>query len=159
MIIYCDMDGVLVNFVRGVEQLLGHMPVDQKDYDQILKLKDKFWSNLSPMPEMHRLWKLLHKYDAHILSAEASWDRNAGVHYSRIGKMMWIKRHLGIPLKRVHIVKRVEKQNFAQSESGPNLLIDDKKQNVLEFKRAGGKAIYHTSVSPTLNELRKLGYQ
>lgn len=165
MIIYCDMDGVLVNFAQGAETVLGHPfdssvldSVKQKDREEILKLKDSFWTNLPPMPGMQQLWRVISKYEPHILSAEASWDRDAGVHYSKIGKLMWIKKHLGIPLKRVHIVKRSEKQDYAQSEAGPNLLIDDLHKNILEFERAGGRAIYHTSVSQTLNELRQLGY-
>lgn len=165
MIIYCDMDGVLVNFEHGAELALGHPfdssvldSVKQKDREEIIALKDQFWANLPPMPGMQQLWRVISKYEPHILSAEASWDRDAGVHYSRIGKMMWIKKHLSIPLKRVHIVKRSQKKDYAQSEAGPNLLIDDFRTNIAEFERAGGRAIHHTSVSQTLDELKKFGY-
>ncbi len=164
MIIYCDMDGVLVNFERGAEEALGHSfdssildAVNRRDREQILALKDRFWVNLPEMPEMRRLWNVIAKHQAHILSAEATWDREAGVQYSRIGKLMWLKKHLGIPLMRTHIVRRTEKKDYAQSESGPNLLIDDFPKNIQEFQRAGGAAIHHTSVSQTLDELRKLG--
>ena len=165
MIIYCDMDGVLVNFEKGAEIAVGHPfdssildSVKQQDRQKILQLKDEFWTNLPPMPEMMRLRKVISKYQSHILSAEASWDRDAGVRYSRIGKMMWAKKHLGIPLTRVHIVRRSEKQDYAQSETGPNLLIDDFRNNIEEFRRAGGIAIHHMNVNQTLNELRQLGY-
>jgi len=164
MIIYCDMDGVLVNFERGAELAVGHRfmssvldSVKKEDQERILKLKEIFWSNLPMMPDAMRLWRVITKYDAQILSAEASWDREAGVKYSRIGKMMWVKKNLGVSLNRVHIVKRSEKKYYAQSEAGSNLLIDDFKDNIIEFERAGGKTIYHQSVSHTLDQLKKHG--
>jgi hypothetical protein len=55
-------------------------------------------------------------------------------------------------------VRRSEKQDYAQSETGPNLLIDDFRNNIEEFRRAGGIAIHHMNVNQTLNELRQLGY-
>lgn len=165
MIIYCDMDGVLVDFVSGVEELLGHSfessildSVKEQDYDQILALKEQFWVDLPPMPGMKRLWNVINKYQAHILSAKASWERKRGTkEFSRIGKLLWLKRHLQIPLERVHLVQRVEKQNFAMSEKGPNLLIDDHEKNIREFRAAGGIGIHHTSVEHTIHELQQLG--
>lgn len=165
MIIYCDMDGVLVDFMKGAEAVLGHPfessvldSVKEQDYDKILALKESFWVNLPPMPGMRELWRVVNKYNGHILSAKASWERNRGTkEYSRIGKLIWIKRHLQIPLSRVHIVERKDKQRFATSEQGPNLLIDDHSKNIREFQAAGGIGVYHTSLEQTLMALQKFG--
>lgn len=164
--IYMDMDGVLVDFMGGAERVLGHAfdssvidAVNQEDRAEIVKLKEKFWTDLSPTPEMRPLWKIVSKYSAHILSAKANWDLEAKVNHSRTGKLLWIKKHLGIPLARVHIVNRADKQLYAQSESGPNILVDDHKKNIAEFERAGGIGIHHTSMRETVNRLRALGYQ
>lgn len=163
-IIYCDMDGVLVDFAGGAEAVLGHPfdssvldSVKEQDRDQILALKESFWVNLPPMPNMRRLWSVINKYDAHILSAKASWERDRGTkEFSRIGKMLWIKKWLQIPVSRVHIVNRVEKQKFAQSEQGSNILIDDHLKNIQEFRAAGGIGIHHTTIEHTIHELQRL---
>ena len=103
--------------------------------------------------------KIVNKYNGHILSAKASWERNRGTkEYSRIGKLIWIKRHLQIPLSRVHIVERKDKQRFATSEQGPNLLIDDHLKNIREFQASGGIGVYHTSNEHTIAELKRHGF-
>jgi hypothetical protein len=160
------MDGVLVDFMAGAEKVLGHPfessildSVKEQDYDKVLALKEKYWEDLPPMPGMRELWKYINKYEAHILTAKASWERNRGTkEYSRIGKLVWVKRHLQIPLTRVHVVERKDKQKFARSEQGPNVLIDDHPKNIREFNAAGGIGIYHTSNEHTIAALKQLGF-
>jgi hypothetical protein len=40
----------------------------------------------------------------------------------------------------------------------PAILIDDFKNNINEFKAAGGIGIHHTSASKTISELKRLGF-
>ena len=40
----------------------------------------------------------------------------------------------------------------------PAILIDDFKNNVDEFKAAGGIGIHHTNTAKTISELKRLGF-
>lgn len=165
MKIYCDMDGVLVDFVRGSQSILGHAfessvldSVKEQDYDVILGLQERFWEELPPMPDMRQLWRYINKYHANILSAKASWERKRNTkEYSRIGKLVWVKQHLQIPMERIHIVRRDQKQDYAVSEQGQNILIDDHPKNIREFTAAGGIGIHHVSAEMTIRTLQQLG--
>jgi len=162
-IIYCDMDGVLVDFLRGAEQALGH-PFEAPTQDVKEKEMRKahieniphFWHNLPVMAGGLSLWSHINKYDAHILTAYAEWDKN-----SKAGKEAWVKKNLGLTdMKRFHPVLRHQKKDYAVDKNGkPNILIDDYIKNIKEFEQAGGIAIHHVNVKVTLLKLRELGFR
>ena len=91
-------------------------------------------------------------YKPHILSAyvEESFDPNCIP-----GKTKWLKTNVSVPIDRINLVRRVQKQNFANKNS---ILIDDYNKNISDFKKRGGIGIYHTSTSNTIRELKKLGF-
>ena len=72
--IYCDMDGVLVDFMKGADAAVGGSFVNTKKaerWDKVHQVKG-FWENLDWMPGSKRLYQLIIKYDSHILSAYTS---------------------------------------------------------------------------------------
>ena len=160
--IYCDMDGVLVDFMAGAEKALGH-PFDAPT--QVVKDKElrkahienipTFWQTLPEMYGAQILWNKINKYNAHILTAYAGWDRN-----SKSGKAVWVKKHIGLnDMSRFHAVLRHEKQDYAKDSKGkPNILIDDYVKNIQEFNRSGGIGIHHVSAKVTLLKLKELGF-
>lgn len=164
-IIYCDMDSVLVDFMKGAHDVLGH-PFDDKDLNKMdpnhkqnvrnkVAKHPEFWENLPPMHDAMQLWKFINKYDAHILTAYPSWDPDG-----KKGKRIWVKKHLGnLPDERFHAVRREEKQDYAKSDGKPNILIDDYIKNIEEFNRAGGIGIHHTDTESTISKLKKLGFR
>ena len=99
-----------------------------------------------------QLWNFISMYKPHILSAyvEESFDPNCIP-----GKTKWLKTNVGVSTDRINLVKRVQKQNFANKNS---ILIDDYNKNISDFKKRGGIGIYHTSTSNTIRELKKLGF-
>ena len=161
--IYCDMDGVLVDFLRGAEKVLGHpfeapyQNVKEKELRKAhIESIPTFWQSLPQMTDAMVLWNNINKYDAHILTAYAEWDKN-----SKHGKEIWVKKHLGITdMSRFHPVLRPQKQDYAVGKNGkPNILIDDYIKNIKEFNRAGGIGIHHVSAKVTLMKLRELGFR
>ena len=158
--IYCDMDGVLCDFVKGVENALG-ISINKwsngsksEKWDPI-KNTPKFWHTLPWMDGGKELWNFISKYKPHILSAyvEESFDPNCIP-----GKSYWAKTNLGITSARINLVKRVQKQNYAKVAGIPAVLIDDYKKNTDQFTQRGGIGILHTTTSNTIRELKKLGF-
>ncbi len=158
--IYCDMDGVLCDFAKGVEKVIGKSITQwsygskSEKWDKI-KATPKFWHTLPWENGGKQLWSFISKYKPHILSAyvEESFDPNCIP-----GKSHWARKNLGIAPGNVNLVKRVQKQNYAKVAGQPAILIDDYKKNTDQFTAKGGIGILHTSTSNTIRELKKLGF-
>jgi len=158
--IYCDMDGVLCDFAKGVEKVLG-TSIDKWMYgskdEKWSKIKEtpKFWHTLPWHTGGRQLWSFISNYKAHILSAyvEQISDPNCIP-----GKTYWAKTNLGISTSRINLVKRSQKQLYAITLGEPAVLIDDYKKNTDQFTQRGGIGILHTSTSNTIRELKKLGF-
>ena len=157
--IYCDMDGVLADFVKFTTEHLGH------------PFKDKYWTELPenmfailpPMQDAHQLWRFIGKYNPFILTAVTRQNESRGpiADNAPDDKKKWMKKHFRVSEDKVYAVKRINKSNFAKDgrDKRPNLLIDDHVKNIEAFKKAGGLGIVHTSARNTIKELKKLGYK
>ena len=151
--IFCDMDGVLTNFMDSVKKYTGSL--DQDDIERFLVsdfgTSKKWWVSLDPMPDAMKLWKYITKYEVQILSACPSICKDDKAVMD--GKKAWVKKHLKPSPYKVNIVQRREKKNFARPN---NILIDDHIKNVKEWKSAGGIGILHKSTSNTIKQLKHL---
>ena len=150
--IYCDMDGVLVDFEKGYRELTGtyskNHPDNKSFWQPISDAGASFWANLDWMPDGEELWRYIKKYKPNILSAP-SQDPS-----SRVGKEAWVKMNLKNNYNKLYLYSRANKKLFA----GENrILIDDMQQTIDEWNAAGGIGIHHTSAANTIKELKKLG--
>ena len=149
--IYCDMDGVLVDFERGYEELTG---IDLKGefqkgddfWDPISEKGVGFWAGLKWMPDGQKLWSYLKPFKPDLLSAPSREDS------SRIGKHVWVKHKL--PGTKLILRYAKQKQELATPES---ILIDDRQVNIDQWIAAGGVGILHTSAEDTIQQLQNLG--
>jgi len=150
--IYCDMDGVLVDFEKGYEELTGrnikgqHVSGGPDFWDPITKAGASFWVKLAWMPDGKQLWEYIKPYNPVLLSAPSREES------SKIGKYVWVKREM--PGTKLILRSAERKQEFATPQS---ILIDDRKDNIERWKEAGGVGIYHTSAADTIQQLKKLG--
>lgn len=157
--IYCDMDQVLVNFLGGANKVLrmqglpDFTDAEKEEKWNALKQVPKFWAKLEPMPDAMTLWRFIKSYGPHILSTPAKRMPTC-----RPEKIEWIRKHLGSSVKEIHLVPRLEKQNFAVLNGKQNLLIDDHKKNIDEWVAKGGIGIRHINTMKTISQLRRLGY-
>lgn len=149
--LFVDMDGVLVDFDKGYEQLTGvdiskmSFQTGPKFWNPIDKAGSDFWANLEWMEDGKKLWKFISPYKPTILSAPSKKQS------SKIGKTKWVDREL----KNVSLllVPAHAKKNF----SGPNnILIDDRGINCDQWIESGGIAIYHSNADDTINQLIKI---
>jgi FMN phosphatase YigB (HAD superfamily) len=157
--IYCDMDGVLVDFDKGYKNLTGqethHVDLQGKDefwgtFRQSLedkKMQEKdYWANLEWMPDGKELWDHIQSMKPTLLSAPSRDPQ------SRWGKRIWVKKNIpGTPLI---LAAASAKKNYANKNS---ILIDDRISNINEWNAAGGIGILHTSTSSTIEKLSKYG--
>ena len=130
--IYCDMDGVLCDFV--------------------------LWANMPWTRDGKTLWNFIKKHNTHILSAFSIQDPNCVPGKMRwLRKEIGYTRN-----SMINIVRRRDKQDFAMkgSDTGrrPAILIDDYPKNVQQFKAAGGIGIVYSSASNTISQLKRLGF-
>jgi hypothetical protein len=158
-LIFCDMDGVLVDFDKGYEELTGkntkHADLqDKNEFWGLLarSLKDKglteydYWVNLPWMPDGQTLWDYIKGYNPYILTAP-SMDPG-----SKQGKKEWVERLDG--MKKLYFKPAKFKPEF----SGKNrILIDDREDTIEGWIAKGGIGIHHTSAANTIKQLKDLG--
>jgi 5'(3')-deoxyribonucleotidase len=152
--IYCDMDGVIVDFVKGYKELTG---VDTKHYvnstPQFWQPVDEqgpaFWASLDWTSDGRQLWDYIKKHKPSILSSPSRSQT------SRVGKQAWVKTYIPrTQYKDLLLYPRHEKQLFA----GENrILIDDLAKTIDEWNAKGGIGILHTSTASTIKQLKELG--
>lgn len=151
--IYCDLDGVLVDFRGGCKELEAINGYNV-DWEKVHDAGIDFWANLNWTKEGERFYKWLEKFcdeegiDLCILS-QVSY--NDGV----FGKLEWIRNNMPkMPNKNIYIVKKgKDKAKYANEKS---VLIDDFGKNIETFIMGGGKAIKFKSAGQVRQELIKL---
>mgnify|MGYP001376023688 FL=1 len=154
--VYCDMDMVLCDFMKKADEVTGgsFVTADKVErWKQISNTKG-FWENLEWMPGAKRIYQMIIKYDAHILSAFSGKDPS-----SKNGKMKWLSKNTSFKRGNIHLVERSQKQAYAMTDGEPNVLIDDYIKNIKEWEEKGGIGIHHTAVPKTLNDLKRLGFK
>ena len=154
--LYCDMDGVLTDFDKRFKSLNPeHLTAAQyqakngieKFWDVIdVDNKIKFWVGMEWMPDGKVLWDYIKDKQPTLLSAPS---KNPS---SRLGKRLWVKNNLpGTPLI---LASSEKKQNYSGKDK---ILIDDRPDNVEQWRARGGKGILHVNAQDTINQLQNLG--
>ena len=155
--IYCDLDEVLVDFLRAADAAVGgnFAKADRETRWNIINQIKGFWANVGWKPNAKRLYDFIIRYDAHVLSAFTGRDPT-----SKVGKMKWLKKNTKFKRGNVHLVLRSQKKSYAKTkDEKPNVLIDDYNKNIREWEAAGGIGIHHTDVGKTISELKRLGFK
>ncbi len=162
--IFCDMDGVLCDFVsqwksyhKGEDPDTMRRRIGKPAFDDLLNSMDyKFWFTMKPMPgALTKLWPLISKYGAKILSAPSDDPYNPGTFNpdSTGGKTDWVKKYLGGSVE-VIFRKSTNKQEF----SAPNkVLVDDLKRNIDQWNAKQGTGILFLNADQAVRDLNKLG--
>jgi hypothetical protein len=168
--ILLDMDGVLVDNMRGLAELEGisvnellRIKAARKlvdpDFDFVVHLIRKHiynndhFSDAPPLPEFTAFKKLIKHWLSNGIKVQIlSSGCSASDIYPEICKQkeLWLEKHgLGI-LPTNYAKGSKEKQKWAQPHI---LLIDDYPRNIEQFRNAGGNAIQHSSIEQTIKEL------
>lgn len=152
--IYCDMDGVLTDFDKQFEKVVGVPPREfdkthsqSEFWSEIETTGLNYWTQMEWMPGGKKLWGFIKKYDVEILSAPSRSKSSVE------GKQEWVSKNLS-PKPKLNLVKASDKQKFANSTT---ILIDDKQENIDQWKAAGGIGIkcVNGKVDTVIDKLKK----
>lgn len=144
MKIFLDLDGVLVDFRRGVCEAFGRDDPSTnwtfwEDWEGVTsgmvnaKCNDYFWKYLDWTHDGQEIERAVRdKFeDIYLLTTPMP---NTG---SGTGKLEWIKHHMPWAYSRT-IISYAPKSLMAKPDT---LLIDDKDENIADFVAAGGRGI------------------
>jgi 5'(3')-deoxyribonucleotidase len=172
-VIALDMDGVLVDFDKGMKTKFGidttHMnksSADMTPEEKIQKKKmysklqyhgDTFWKHLDPMPQAFDLFNFVKdRFDWYILTAYTTSGKEDCI----AGKIHWVENILNIKPNENNFIciRSVEKQEYVghKATNKQSILIDDRIRNIHQWQEKGGIGIHHTDIDITLNILREI---
>jgi hypothetical protein len=154
--IFCDMDGVIADFEKrfkelNPERLSASQYQNKYGTEKFWNLIDvenkvKFWVGIDWMSDGKQLWDYISKYTPKLLSAPS---RNPA---SRLGKRLWVKNNL--PGVELILASADKKKNYSK---GNRILIDDRPDNIDQWRSQGGIGILHTSAQDTIKQLQNIG--
>lgn len=152
--IYCDLDGVLVDFEKKIREEFG---VSSKEFfskntqidawKKIDKIKN-FWYDMEWTDGGKELWKYLQSLsdvEIKILTSPVNLVKNC-----KTDKSKWVRENLGSD---VDVIFSQKKEKYANPQS---VLIDDKYSNIQKFKENGGIGIYYTNANKVISKLKQL---
>lgn len=162
--IYCDMDGVLTDFVRkgrGLGESLfkrmcsGDLSAQKEFWRKVDDAGSDWWATMAWLPGGFYIWETILPFEPVLLTAMPF----TGCEKTEVGKRQWARRHLGDQYADSAIVTFGASGKAKFAEPGA-LLIDDRPKNVDKFRDAGGMAVLHEGdPKHTLSQFFQLIYQ
>lgn len=150
--IFCDFDGVLVDFERGFEMFYGkrHDSVPEFVMWKIIKNNMAHWEQLPAMPGALQLWAYISRHDPTILTGCPTSGKQQAID----GKTIWKDRELGV---HVPILADLSRNKPKYMKAPGDILIDDMEKNITRWVEAGGVGILHVNAADTILQLKALG--
>jgi 5'(3')-deoxyribonucleotidase len=144
MKLFVDMDGVLVDFVGGVTDLVGYhdaWPYGEYDICKVVgvniwplleKAGLQWWVDLHPTDEADELIQLISHYDYYICTSPTLDPMSAA------GKMIWLRSHYPQIMKDRRFFITPHKHLLAHDH---NILIDDSDEQITRWHACGGVGV------------------
>ena len=159
MKIYLDMDGVLADFFGGLEK---HSNVDHwkqipKTEESIMGLKGTdFFNQLEPYNSANELVNFVINLTGDsgwgICSSSLRGDRDNSAYWKRV----WLTKHFMMPsVENLIFTGRKEQFSTDRFDGKPNVLIDDKPDNVSRWIAKGGVGIRYQANEDSLVDLKQ----
>ncbi len=162
--IFFDMDGVLADFEMGVRDLCGFNPPNQNEEvdpnvdEQMwaaIRGVEHFYDKLELMPDAKELFDAVYKkYGDRCEILTGIPKEKRGITTAAEDKIKWVRRLLSEDIK-VNIVYKEDKPKFCTGKGC--ILIDDRKQNIMDWKKMGGSGFLNVEAWHTIDRLVGLG--
>lgn len=151
--IYVDMDGVLTDFEKAVDEILGREAWETSKWEQMRKFPH-FYRDLKPIDgSIMLLSELIYHYGDAVEILTGIPKEEAGIKYAAQDKRDWVKEWIPNVIK-IHTVHRSQKAEFCKGSD--YLLIDDLEQNISEWKEKDGSGLLFTTSEDTYEKLKEL---
>ncbi len=153
--LFMDLDGVLVDFDRGVQELTGKRPDElhpKRMWPQIARA-DGFYEHLHWMPDGRALWDEVRHLNPAVLTGlpMGTWAEPQ--------KRAWCTRELGPDVPVVTCLSRhkARRAHEITPDGVSPVLVDDREKLKEAWEEAGGVFILHTDAESSLQKLRDAG--
>jgi 5'(3')-deoxyribonucleotidase len=134
-IIFCDLDGVLADFQKGVINKFNKSDqLNSKLMWSTINKSNTFFETLPWMPKGRELWSHIKQYNPIILTGIPSYSRSAVEQ-----KIKWCKRELGADIQVITCASK-DKSKYCLPGA---ILIDDRTDNLDIWNEKGGKFILY----------------
>lgn len=156
--VYCDLDGVLADFDRGVVERTGNQPKGfsrrRKMWRRLAPPRTKeFFAKLDWMQGGTDLWKYLEPLSPAILTGSPSGD------WAGPQKVRWCQKNLQLSANRVLVVDPCDKALFSHPGA---ILVDDRAEYRADWEARGGIFVHFKeateSIAMVKQALQKLCY-
>lgn len=154
--IFLDMDGVVADFEKGVENLTGRKFNSFSDDEMwaVIKAAEKdgyrHWLELPKMKDADKLYKYVKKYPHEFLTSTGTWKEEQ----VQKEKVQWAKKYyMGVKINFTNSSKL--KAKWAKPY---HILIDDREKSIRPWVAAGGIGILHKNANDTIKQLKKMGF-
>ncbi len=153
--LFLDLDGVLVDFESGVQEVTGKLPHEQslrEMWGRLARTKN-FYAELPWMPDGRRLWDYCRGTSPTILTGLPFGN------WAEPQKREWCRRELGPEVPVITcFTKQKAKKAVEVLESGEiPVLVDDRERIKKSWQETGGVFILHTDAESSIGRLRELG--
>ena len=166
---YFDMDGVLCDFDKKIQQLklnsVRNVPSSELTpeekiqrklfWEEIGKMGTDFWESIEPIKEVVEIlkyWKSNHMVNFNILTKVPN---DKLVHDFAIkGKENWLKKYFNKDFfTSINIIDK-NKESFCKDIN--DILIDDRDSNCMKWQQAGGTAILYKNPNQLNNAITSI---
>lgn len=155
--VFVDLDGVLVDFEKGVKAATGEEAhaMSPRAMWPILARTPGFYAQLDWTSDGRELWAFVSKHDPTILSGLPLGF------WARPQKIEWCRRELGsgVPVITCMSREKAKKGAEATPDGRTMLLIDDRESIREAWERMGGVFVLHRFARESIEKLRGLGLE
>lgn len=151
--IFLDCDGVLADFDRGAEQILGMPPGlfesrhGAGEFWKRLARADEFFANLEPLPDAYELYEAVRHKNPIILTGMPRGN------WAEPQKRRWAAQHFpGVP-----VITTMAALKHEHRHPG-DVLVDDRDKYRKLWEANGGVFVHHKSAADSIAELRARGF-
>lgn len=152
--LFVDLDGVLVDFERGVREVTGKDVSAQtaRDMWKALARNGSFYTHLHWLEGGARLWDFAKKHEPVILTG-LPWGG-----WAEAQKREWCARELGpeVPVITCMSRDKATRGREATPEGMVPVLVDDRERIKESWIEMGGIFVHHTSAETSLEQLKAL---
>ena len=161
--LFFDMDGVLADFDRGVQELCGmecipqdhRLPDSDRAMWEAIRKVGHFYDKLELMPGAKEMFDTVYgRYGSRCEILTGIPKPNRGITTAGEDKISWVRRLLSQDIV-VHIVFKEQKPEYCTGKEC--ILIDDLEANISEWESEGGTGILHRNADGTLSVLKEMG--